>query len=133
MDYSRSTEVAVGADQLFAYVGNVEKLPQYMPRIVRAKRLDGGRVQVTAKLDGVEGAPDTVTGEAWVKVHPDDRRLEWGSEGPDDYHGELVVRPTSRGATVEVRVHTERVDSDDVNAELGRMLAEIKRILEANR
>jgi hypothetical protein len=133
MDYSRSTEMAVGADQLFAYVGNVEKLPQYMPRIVGVQRLEGGRVRVTAKLEGVEGTPDTVTGEAWVKVLPEERRLEWGSEGPNNYHGELVVRPTSRGATIEVRVHTDRVDSDDINGELRRILDRIKDVLEVNR
>lgn len=64
---------------------------------------------------------------------PPPRRVEWGSEGPNDYHGALEVgADADGGATVRVRLHTTRVpDGDpDVAAGLEDTVATIKRLVE---
>jgi hypothetical protein len=54
-----------------------------------------------------------------------------GSEGPDNYHGYLDI--TGDGATASVRVflHTERVDSGDIDRGIAGTVAHIKRLAEA--
>jgi hypothetical protein len=66
-----------------------------------------------------------------VPGRPERRHLEWGSEGPDNYHGRLDI--TGDGATASVRVflHTERVDSGDIDRGIAGTLAEINRLTEA--
>jgi hypothetical protein len=130
MRYSRTIEVATDADRLFAYVGNPEKLPQFVPSIVHARRT-GGKVKVAVTTGG-SGDDAITTYDAWLRVDPRDRRVEWGVDGPKRYGGELIVRPTSRGARVEVLIDTDQPVSTDVNHDLGDALAEVKRVMEAS-
>jgi hypothetical protein len=104
MNFTSGIELTVDADTVFAYVGNVEKLPQYLPDF--------------------EIAPDM-----WVKVLPE-RRLQWGAESNDDYHGELSVAPTSHGARLMVTLHLAHGDREKIEHDLAAALAKIKQRLE---
>ena len=83
-------------------------------------------VHVVADVDGV-----TREAEAWFRVDRERRHLEWGSEGPDNYHGYLDVTGDGAMASVTVFLHTERVDSGDIDRGIAGTLAEIKRLVEA--
>jgi len=62
------------------------------------------------------------------EVDDDARRLEWGSENPDnDYTGWLTVQPDGAGCVVELGLHMQRADEDD---SVGTTLANVRRILE---
>jgi uncharacterized membrane protein len=76
-DYEASTTVQVPADRLFAYLSDVESLPDYLPQMTGAHRKADGKVDVEAVIHP-DGEPErTVSGEAWVEVVEDGRKLRW--------------------------------------------------------
>jgi hypothetical protein len=122
-DYSGSADVGVPAGQLFDYLSDISNLPRYFTAMTSAEPAGQDEVHVVADVDGV-----TREAEAWFRER---RHLEWGSEGPDNYHGYLDI--TGDGATASVRVflHTERVDSGDIDRGIAGTVAHIKRLAEA--
>ncbi len=132
-DYQHTETVASSADALFDYLSDVKNLPSYITRLTKAEMVDGGAVRVTAKLDQEQtGQPGekTVTGEAWLRVNQAERRLEWGSEGPNDYHGELDVTGDGHTSRVVIRLHTERAEGPAVDQGLAETVATLKQIVE---
>ena len=66
-------------------------------------------------------------GEAWFRCDADNRSLSWGSEGPNDYRGELTVGGSGSGSTVTVSLHTEHSGDDGhIDSGLEATLASIK-------
>ncbi|HEY6741449.1 MAG TPA: SRPBCC family protein [Lapillicoccus sp.] len=114
-DFTGSTTVDVSPSVLFDYLSEVGNLPDYFARMTSAERGDGEEVHTTARMpDGQE-----VEGDAWFRVDDDAQRIEWGSEGPNDYNGYVDVRPSGDGSEVEVHVHTTRVDDGSSEVEEG--------------
>lgn len=123
-DFTDSTTVDVPADRLFEYLSDVSNLPKYFARMTSAQPGDGREVHTTARMpDGTE-----VEGDAWFTVDQSAHRIEWGSEGPNDYHGHLDVTPSGDTSTVEVHLHTTRVDdgNEQVRDGVRETLAAIK-------
>jgi len=132
-DYSKSTTVNVAPDRLFDYLSDVQNLPKYMPRLTSATPTEGDKVIVTAQI-APEGEPEqTVESEAWMRVRTAGQTLEWGSTGPNDYHGELDVDAgdDAGSSTLTVRLHTNRAEGDDIDHGLVEALAGIKSSVEA--
>ena len=90
-----------------------------------AEPAGGDAVRVTADLNGT-----TEKGEAWFRVDRERRHLEWGSEGPNDYHGYLDVTGDGGTSSVTVFLHTERHDSSEIDQGIAETLATIKRLVE---
>lgn len=105
-DYSGSADVGAPAGQLFDYLSEISNLPRYFTTMTSAEPAGQDEVHVVADVDGV-----TREGEAWFRVDRERRHLEWGSEGPDNYHGYLDVAGDGARASVAVFLHTERVAS----------------------
>jgi uncharacterized membrane protein len=127
-DYLANTQVNVGADAVFDYLADVSHLPAYFPRMTSAEPGDGEAVRVTAQLDGGR----EVTGEAWFHVDREAHTLAWGSEGPNDYHGRLVVEGVGDNAGIALRVSTARVESDEVQHDVDETMEKIKTLLEGD-
>jgi hypothetical protein len=122
---TESVEVVLDPDTVFAYVGNPEKLPQYVPRVVAASR-SGSEVSLVLRAPGSD---HTVRADGTARVQPG-RRLEW--DVPDvGLHGEVAVDPTDTGARVVVSLQTEG-DGDYLATarELVAALQQVKRTLE---
>ena len=114
-DFSSTTTVDASPDDLFAFLSDVGNLPRYFARMKTAERAEGNAVKTSAELpDGSH-----VEGEAWFEVDADAQHLAWGSEGPNDYRGDLDVRPHEQGSTVEVHLHTTRVEPGDHEVQNG--------------
>ena len=135
--YEQSIAVAVPPSRLYAYLSDVDNLPEYMPRITQAHAVDDGdavddgeAVDVTARIDPEGEEPQTVHGQAWLRVREEGRSLEWGSQGPNDYHGELEVDAADDGSTLTVRLHTERTEGDQVDAALREVVDQVKELVE---
>lgn len=127
-DFEATTTVTAAESALFDYLSEVENLPHYFTRMTSAEPGDGEEVHTTAPLpDGPQ-----VEGNAWFRVDEQAHRIEWGSEGGNDYHGSLEVSDAAGDAAVAVRMHTTRVP--DGNSEVQRgledTLATIKRLVE---
>lgn len=127
-DFQATTTVDADENALFDYLSQVSNLPHYFSRMTSAEPGDGREVHTTARLpDGQE-----VEGDAWFTVDHDARRIEWGSEGANDYHGSLDITGSATGAEVRANLHTTRVGDGDSGIERGLedTLATIKRLVE---
>ncbi|RBY80965.1 SRPBCC family protein [Geodermatophilus sp. TF02-6] len=127
-DFTASTTVGRDPQSLFDYLSDVGNLPRYFSRMTSAEPGQGEEVHTTARMpDGQE-----VQADAWFRVDTGAQRIEWGSEGPNDYHGHLDVRPDGGGSEVEVYLHTTRVDDGNQQVEDGlrETLANIKQQVE---
>jgi hypothetical protein len=141
-DYEGSTTVGVPRDGLFEYLSRIENLPKYMARMTEAHSLAGDVVSVEARVEpGDVGAEDvgpddagpgrTVRGEGWFRIDADARRLEWGAEGPHDYHGELAVDVDADDADrsrVLIRIHSRHEDAEGITRGLSETLENIERL-----
>ena len=129
-DFTESTTVDADADALFDYLSDVHNLPKYFSSMTSAEPGDGEEVHTTAEVDGNE-----VAGDAWFRVDQDRQRIEWGSEGPNDYNGYLDVTPSGDGSQVEVHIHTTRVPdgNSQVTEGLQETLSNIKHQVEQAR
>lgn len=125
-DFVARTDVAASADSLFDYLSQVQNLPQYFDRMTSVADNGDGTITATADL-----GDRTVEGEAWFKVNQETRELSWGSEGPNNYRGELRVSGDEDAASqVEVTLHTERAGGEEIQQGLERTVSAIKAIVE---
>jgi uncharacterized membrane protein len=124
-DFLTSAEVAAPADELFDYLSQVENLPNYFERMTSATDNGDGTITVSADI-----GDRVVEGEAWFEVDHATRTLSWGSEGPNDYSGQLQVTGDET-SVVEVTLRTERVGDDEIQEGLEHTVAAIKLIMES--
>jgi uncharacterized protein YndB with AHSA1/START domain len=102
--YTHTADADVAADVLFRFLSDPRNLPRYFPQMTAAEPEGGESVHVEADVHG-----NHVEGEAWVRPDESARRLEWGAEGPDDYHGELTVDEVEPGRSrITVELHSVR-------------------------
>jgi carbon monoxide dehydrogenase subunit G len=127
-DHRAQTSVAADPDAVYAYLSDVHHLPEYFPMMTSAEPVPGeDAVRTTAVLQPEEAdvppeqGPQEVQGEAWFRTHDADRRIEWGSEGPSDYRGELRVEPEGDGARISLLIHAPH-DHDGIDESLERSL-----------
>jgi hypothetical protein len=125
-DYSGSAEVDAPAGRLFGYLSDIGNLPRYFTAMTSAESAGQDAVRVVADLNGTAREA-----EGWFRVDQERRHVEWGSEGPDNYHGYLDVTGGGRTSSVTVFLHTERVDSRAIDQGISDTLAEVKRLVEA--
>jgi uncharacterized membrane protein len=124
-DYEARTELGADADEVFHYLSDVANLPRYFTRMTSAEPGDGEEVHVTADL-----GDRTVEGEAWFRIDNDAHTLAWGSEGDNNYHGQLQVSEHGLASSVSVTLSTDRVAEPQIQDGLEQTLANIKKLLE---
>jgi carbon monoxide dehydrogenase subunit G len=107
VDYEGTRLVRVSAESLFTFLAKAENLPRYFPRITSARPTGDEMVDVTAVIDPAGEDEKTVEGEAWFRVDDDRMQIEWGSEGPNDYRGDLEVTDEGDASRVSLGLHTE--------------------------
>jgi carbon monoxide dehydrogenase subunit G len=105
--YSREIQVSVDAPAAYAYLSDVQNLPSYFPMITEAKQQGSDEVATTAVIEPPGEERQTVHGTAWFKHDDEAKRVTWGSEGPNDYHGEIDVDGGDGASTVRFTLHTE--------------------------
>ena len=106
-EYEQSKAVAAPANEVFAWVSDVENLPKYLPPIkdagiegAAAAGSPGERVKMTV------GIPDRgeFESEGYFDVDAEARTMRWGAETDRDYSGWLTVAEAGDGQS-EVTVH----------------------------
>lgn len=106
--YSRETKVKVAEKAAYTYLSDVQNLPKYFPMMTEAKQTSGDEVETTAVIQPPGEEKHTVHGKAWFQHDDDARKISWGSEGPNDYHGEIDVDADGDdSSTVRFTLHTE--------------------------
>jgi uncharacterized membrane protein len=125
-DYEQSRNVNAPAQALFDYLADVRNMPRYFSSMTSAEPAEGEAVQVTAVVDGKERE-----GEAWLKIDRDRKHLDWGSEGPNNYHGRLDVTGDDAASRVSVALHTDNVEDQRIDQGLTETLDEVQRLVES--
>ena len=107
-EYRHQRDMQADPDRLFDYLSDVSHLPEYFSRMTKAEQVDDEEVRTQAVLDPDDGSgPRQVEGTAWFEVDQAERRLQWGSEGDNDYYGEIAVAPgLAGGSRVTLSLHT---------------------------
>jgi hypothetical protein len=126
--YRHQAMAEVSADELFDFVTELGNLPRYFPAITHATHEQGNEYHVEAV---VHGKP--VSGKAWMDSDRGARSMRWGSEGPNDYHGELQI--TSAGADsaeIAIILHTTRAGGPGVDDGLRDAVANLTRTVAAD-
>ena len=127
-DHQRSIDVSAPASELFDFLADVGNLPRYFERMVSAEPAGGEAVKVVARVNDHE-----VAGEAWFRADHDAQRLEWGSKGPNDYHGTLEVTGDADTSRIEITLHTLREGDDPgaIDEGIEATLDHVRRLVEA--
>ncbi len=124
-DYKRSAKVKASADALFTYLSDIQNLPKYFSRMTSASSAGRDEVRVTANVHGKE-----VEGKAKFHVDKAAKKLQWSSEGANDYHGELEVTGEGQSSQVSVKLHTNRGEKEEIERGLQKTLDNIVRLVE---
>lgn len=76
-------------------------------------------MEVTARIDPPDDPAQEVRGEAWLLVDEEARKLTWGSEGPNNYSGQLDLAPDGEDAcAITVSIQTDNADAEHVQGGL---------------
>jgi carbon monoxide dehydrogenase subunit G len=129
--YQGTRVVRADAKALFAFLSRVENLPRYFPRITSAEPTGEEEVDVTAVIEPPGEDEQTVRSEAWFRVDDERQQIEWGSEGPNDYQGDLEVTSDGEDSRVSLTLHTE-AQHPGIQESLEETLETIARLVEGN-
>jgi uncharacterized protein YndB with AHSA1/START domain len=128
--YESTTTVTASPDELFSYLSDVHNLPEYFVAMKSAEPAGTAHGDVPPGVEAVHSVAEVDgqrrEGEAWFQRDADARSISWGSEGPNDYHGELQVDGDGDGSRITVRLHTERTEGERIQEGLETTLATIK-------
>lgn len=114
-EYERSIDIRRSAEEVFEFVEDIQRLPDYFPQITSVQQLEEDKIRTTAHIEPPGQPARDVQGEAWFRVRTAGQSLEWGSVGPNNYKGELDVDPKdSSSCTLTVRIITDNGDPDSV-------------------
>ena len=94
-DYTDQIDVAAPADAVFAFISDVSNLPRYLPTVHDAQSHGADRVEVDGTANGHRYAS---TG--WFNVDPETRSMRWGSDGQNDYAGQMAVTGDGQASQV---------------------------------
>lgn len=128
-DYKREHEVETNAGRVYELLSDVSNLPRYFPAITSATAVAGGNaVDTTAVIEPPGQDRREVRGQAWFSTDEQSHRIEWGSEGDNDYRGSLTVHENGTGATVVLELHTES-SHEGIDASIDETLERIDALL----
>lgn len=99
-DFEQSITVDAPADGIFDFVSDVQNVPQYLPTVKNAQPQQGERIRTQGQVG--ERSYDA---DGHFRVDKAGRRLEWGSDGENDYSGWLEVQGDESQAQVKVHIH----------------------------
>jgi len=145
-EYEQSRTVAAPANEVFAWVSDVENLPKYLPPVKdagiegsAAAGSPGEKVRITVEI------PDRgrFESEGYFHVDAEARTMRWGAETGRDYSGRLTVAEAGEGQS-EVAVslsfgprsvegeiqESSSEERDPLEESLGATLESIRRQIE---
>ncbi len=100
-EFEQSITVAAPANSIFDFISDVRNVPQYLPTVKNAQPQAGERIRTQGQVGDREYDSD-----GNFRVHEQERRLEWGSDGENDYSGWLEVQSVGElRSQVKVHIH----------------------------
>ncbi len=94
-EYSDRIDVTASADAVFAFISEVRNLPRYLPTVQGAHSHGTDRVEVDGTANGHQYAS-----AGWFNVDQGARSMSWGSDGENDYAGQMSVTGDAHASEV---------------------------------
>ena len=98
-EYEHTIVVNASADTVFDYVSDVRNMPRYLPTTHQAESQGPDRVRVQGEVRG--RAYDS---DGWLRLDRTEHRMEWGSDGENQYSGWMEVEGDEGGSAVTVHL-----------------------------
>ncbi len=100
-EFEQSITVAAPADNLFDFLSNVSNVPQYLPTVKSAQPQQGERIRTQG-----QSGDRSYDSDGHFRVDKQAQRIEWGSDGENDYGGWLQVQGDGESRSqVTVHIH----------------------------
>lgn len=99
-EYEHALTIQALPQDVFNFISDVRNLPKYLPTVHDAVPLPGGRVRVAGVAAG-----NPYDSDGFLHIDKSRRRMEWGSDGENQYRGWMEVREMAGGHAAEIIVH----------------------------
>ncbi len=99
-EYEHSLSVQASPDAVFRFVSDIRNLPRYLPTTHQAEAQGEGRVRVRGEAGG-----HAYDSDGYFRADATKHRLEWGSDGENNYSGWLQIEEGRDGGASNVTVH----------------------------
>ncbi|MCU0552193.1 MAG: SRPBCC family protein [Leptolyngbya sp. Prado105] len=99
-DFEQSIQVNAQADNIFQYLSDVRNVPQYLPTVTNAQPQSGERIRTQGHAGDHEYDSD-----GHFRIDQQRKRLEWGSDGENEYGGWMEVKGNGNQSEVKVHIH----------------------------
>jgi len=99
-EYSTTIDVAAPLEAVFRFVSSIDNLPRYLPTVHTAKPQGGQRVEVDGEANGRHYHSD-----GWFRIDNAAHAVRWGSDGENDYRGEMRLSEKGGGTHVACHIH----------------------------
>lgn len=107
-EFEQSITVAAPADGIFNFVSDVKNVPEYLPTVKSAQSQQGERIRTQG-----QAGDRSYDSDGHFRIDKQARRIEWGSDGENDYNGWLEVQGDG-GAQSQVKVHIHYAPKPEV-------------------
>ncbi len=124
-EYEHTAAVQSSAQQVFEFVSEVSNLPRYLPTVQKAMPQGEGRVRVQGKAGGHQYDSD-----GFYHVDQSRKRMEWGSDGDNQYRGWLEVKDSGSGTTANVTAHLSFEPRPDTKQRLDQQSGDYHRTIQ---
>jgi len=101
-EYEHTLLVNASPDDVFDYISDVRNMPNYLPTTHHAESQGAGRVRVQGEVRG-----RTYDSDGWLRLDRTEHRMEWGSDGENQYSGWMEVEGDASGSAVTVHLSFE--------------------------
>ena len=99
-EFEQSIDVQASADSVFDFISDVKNVPQYLPTVKNAQPQQGERIRTQGQV-----GDRTYDSDGHFRVDKQARRIEWGSDGENDYRGWMSVQGSGDSSQVKVHIH----------------------------
>jgi uncharacterized protein YndB with AHSA1/START domain len=101
-EFVAKIEIDAPADEVFAYVTDISRMPEYMPTLHKATSAGDNRIRMQGEADG-----HPYDAEGWFQTHELERTMLWGSDGQNRYTGHLEVMSQGESSILTVTLNFE--------------------------
>lgn len=100
-EFEQSIAVAAPVDSVFNFISDVKNVPQYLPTVKSAQPQQGERIRTQG-----QAGDRSYDSDGHFRVDKQTHRIEWGSDGENDYNGWLEVQNQGESQSqVTVHIH----------------------------
>jgi uncharacterized membrane protein len=98
--YTASQIISAPANEVFAFVSDISRMPEYLPTVHQARPQGHNRVEMEGNAAGHEYKSD-----GWLEADEKIHTMRWGSDGESDYSGHLEVQNRGEDSFVTVTLN----------------------------